>query len=389
MRLALKYGCNPHQSPAYLQFTGATSPLEILNGAPGYINLLDAFNAWQLAKELKAATGKPGAASFKHVSPAGAAIAKQLSDDYARSQFLEKTGYSETATAYIRARGGDRMCSYGDVAAVSDKVDVSLAAFLKNEVCDLVIAPDYDPKALEILKEKKKGEFVILRMDPSYEPAEFETRQFYGFEFGQPRNAARVTADLFTDIVTKNRSLSPSRIESLIVATIALKYTQSNSICIAYEGQVIGVGAGQQSRIHCTRLACEKAEKWLLQQQGKILDLRFPEGLKKFDKANAIDQVLRWDDLSEEERERTGALVGNRGNVFSADDRTSAYQKYDGICLSSDAYFPFRDNIDRASGTNISCIAHAGGSLRDTAVVDAADEHGMVLIRTGLRLFTH
>jgi AICAR transformylase/IMP cyclohydrolase PurH len=389
MKVELKYGCNPHQAPAYIEFKGEKSPLEILGGKPGYINLLDAFSAWQLAKELKQATGKAGAASFKHVSPAGAAIAKPLSDGYLASQFLPRADYSEVTTAYIRARGGDRMCSYGDVAAVSEKVDVSLAEFLRHEVCDLIIAPEYDPKAVEILREKKKGEFVILKIDPDYVPEAYETRTFYGFEFGQRRNDARVTRELFRDIVTKNRAVTDAEIESLIVATVALKYTQSNSICVAYDGQVIGSGAGQQSRIHCTRLACEKAEKWLLQQHPAILGLRYPEGLKKFEKANLVDQILLWESLSENERAGVRKFLGNDIPTLTQDERMRTFGKYSGICLSSDAYFPFRDNIDRAKRTNVSCVAHAGGSLRDSAVIDAADEQGMVLIQTGVRLFTH
>ncbi len=261
MNIQLKYGCNPHQIPAQVIFNGTSSPLQILNGKPGYINLLDAFSAWQLAKELKQATGKEGAASFKHVSPAGAAVAKPLTDEYLQSQFLEKKEYSEVTSAYIRARGSDRMSSYGDAAAVSGRVDSCLAEFLKQEVCDLIIASDYDDKALDILKTKKKGEFVILKMDPEYESQDMETRDFYGFEFSQKRNNALITKDIFKDIVSKNKELTEAEIESLIVATIALKYTQSNSVCVAYDGQVIGTGAGQQSRIHCTRLACDKAEK--------------------------------------------------------------------------------------------------------------------------------
>ena len=389
MKIELKYGCNPHQVPAYIQFNEKNVPLEILNGKPGYINFLDAFSAWQLAKELKEATGKASAASFKHVSPTGAAISKPLSDDYLNSQFLEKKDYSEATTAYIRARGGDRMCSYGDVAAVSEKVDTSLADFLKQEVCDLIIAPDYEEKAIETLKQKKKGEFVILKIDPSYEPNEIETRIFYGFKFEQLRNNARITSDLFADIVTKNKSITKSQIESLIVATIALKYTQSNSICVAYDGQIIGIGAGQQSRIHSTRLACGKAEKWLLQQHEKILNIQFPVGLKKFEKANLIDQILIWDELSEHEKNNVKKIVGVNINYLSLQDKIKNYKKYNDICLSSDAYFPFRDCIDHANNTNIKCIAHTGGSVRDTAVIDAANEYNMIMLQTGLRLFTH
>lgn len=389
MNITLKYGCNPHQTPAEVLFTGKKSPLQILNGKPGYINLLDAFSAWQLAKELKTATGKEGAASFKHVSPAGAAVAKPLTDEYLQSQFLAKKDYSDVTTAYIRARGGDRMSSYGDAAAVSGKVDSCLAEFLKQEVCDLIIAPDYDSEALEILKQKKKGEFVILKIDPEYEPEEIEKRDYYGFEFSQLRNTAHITRNIFSDIVSKNKEITEAEIESLLVATIALKYTQSNSVCAAYDGQIIGTGAGQQSRIHCTRLACTKAEKWLLQQSSTIRNITFPSGYKKVDKANLIDQILTSETLYEEEKNHIQAIIGQNLPQFSLQERIQFFKQFNGICISSDAYFPFRDNIDRAHKTNVSCIAHAGGSVRDSGVLEAADEYKLKLIQTGLRLFTH
>ena len=389
MNITLKYGCNPHQMPAEVLFTGKKSPLQILNGKPGYINLLDAFSAWQLAKELKQATGKEGAASFKHVSPAGAAVAKPLSGEYLQSQFLAEKDYSEVTAAYIRARGGDRMSSYGDAAAVSGKVDVCLAEFLKQEVCDLLIAPDFDDEAVEILKQKKKGEFVILKIDPEYNPEEIEKRDFYGFEFSQKRNNELITKDIFKDIVSKNKELTDAEIESLIVATIALKYTQSNSVCVAYDGQIIGTGAGQQSRIHCTRLACDKAEKWLLQQSAEIRNITFPSAYKKVDKANLIDQILVSGTLDDDEINSIQKIIEKTIPSFSLQERQRIYDQYKGICISSDAYFPFRDNIDRAHKTNVSCIAHAGGSVRDAGVIDAADEYSMKLIQTGLRLFTH
>lgn len=389
MNIDLKYGCNPHQKPAVVNFYGSKPPLEIVNGKPGYINLLDAFSAWQLAKELKNATGKEGASSFKHVSPAGAAIAKPLTSEYLESQFLTKKEYSDVTTAYIRARGGDRMSSYGDAAAVSGKVDISLAEFLKHEVCDLIIAPDFDSEALEILKQKKKGEFVILKIDPEYEPDEIEKRNFYGFEFSQLRNTAQITKDIFSNVVSKNKDLTESELESLIVATIALKYTQSNSVCVAYDGQIIGTGAGQQSRIHCTRLACDKAEKWLLQQSAEIRNIKFPSHYKKVDKANLIDQILIYGTLFEEEKSTIQKNIGQSIPQFSLQEKMKYFQQFNGICISSDAYFPFRDNIERAHKTHISCIAHAGGSVRDTGVLNAADEYNMKLIQTGLRLFTH
>lgn len=291
MEIKLKYGCNSHQAPAYL-IVPDNSGFRVLNGTPSYINILDAIGAWQLARELKIATGKPGAASFKHTSPAGAAVAGSLSDTYLASQFLSKGDVSPVASAYIRARGGDRMCSFGDVAAVSDVVDISLANILKSEVSDLIIAPGFEPTALEILTTKKKGAYLILQIDPDYEPPELESHEVFGFGLQQRRNAARISEELFQNIVTVKKMVPPEVLETLIVATIALKYTQSNSVCLAYEGQVIGMGAGQQSRVHCTRLACDKADKWLLQQHPKTLNLTFREGLSKPEKANIVDQYL-------------------------------------------------------------------------------------------------
>ena len=389
MNLELKYGCNPHQVPAKLIYEGGTSPLKILNGKPGYITLLDALNAWQLAKELKKATGFEGAASFKHVSPAGAAISKPLKADYLKSQFIKDNDYSDVASAYIRARGGDRMSSYGDAAAVSGNVDESLAMFLKKEVCDLLVAPSFDPKAVEILKSKQNGRFIILQMDEDYEPEEIERRKVYGFSLEQKRNNAVVNETLFKNIVGKNKNISKSEIETLIVATIALKYTQSNSVCVAYDGQVIGMGAGQQSRVHCTRLACAKADKWFLQQHPRILDLEFKEGVKKTDKTNTVDQLLLWEELSEPEKNNLRNKINGEPVIIEPEERQKWIKKFEGVCLSSDAFIPFRDNIDRASRSNVKNIAQAGQALRDEDVTSAADEYGMVMIHTGLRLFTH
>ncbi|HSQ41473.1 MAG TPA: phosphoribosylaminoimidazolecarboxamide formyltransferase [Fibrobacteraceae bacterium] len=388
MELALKYGCNPHQGQATLTFSGK-SPLQILNGTPGYINLLDALNSWQLVRDLKVATGIASAASFKHVSPAGAAIAKPIKAEYLRSQFLELQDYSEVACAYIRARGGDRMCSYGDVLAVSDRVDVSLANVLKREVSDLIIAPSYDPQALEILKTKQKGRFIILQMDWDYDPVELEQRQVFGFTLSQQRNRAKVDASLFQNIVSRNRAVAAGIIETLTVATIALKYTQSNSVCIAYDGQVIGMGAGQQSRVHCTRLACGKADKWFLQQHPAILGLSFQDKVSKTDKTNAVDQILLWNELSEPEKAHLASAISGAAPQLSPEDRLKWIHGFDGICLSSDAFIPFRDNIDRASRSHVQYVAHAGQALRDDNVTAAADEYGMVMFQTGLRLFTH
>jgi phosphoribosylaminoimidazolecarboxamide formyltransferase/IMP cyclohydrolase len=388
MDITLKYGLNPHQHPAKLVLPDP-SPLQILNGSPGYINLLDALGAWQLARELKAATGVPAAASFKHTSPAGAAIAKPLTDAYLTSQFLAKKELSPVATAYVRARGGDRMCSFGDVAAVSDVVDVSLANVLRREASEVIIAPGYEPAALEILKAKRKGSYLVLEIDPDYEPPSVERRTLYGFHMEQPRNEAPITQDLFTQIVSADKTLPDQARDTLIVATIALKYTQSNSICVAYDGQVIGVGAGQQSRIHCTRLACDKADKWFLQQHPKVLSLPFKKSLKRTEKTNVVDQYILWDQLSDpEEAQMLTGLDSTPGRI-TQEDRLAWLTQFDGICLSSDAYIPFRDNIDRAQRSNVQYIAQTGGSARDEGVTEAGDAYGIVMVHTGLRLFVH
>ena len=387
--LELKYGCNPYQKNAKVIFNSTESPLKVLNGTPSYINILDALAAWQLVKELKAATGIASAASFKHVSPAGAAIAKQLDATFLKSQFISENNLSQVSTAYIRARGGDRMCAFGDAAAVSETVDISLANIIKSEVSDLIIAPSYDSEALEILKSKKKGGYLILQMDPNYEPVDIESKGIYGFTLQQSRNKATIDKNLFNDIVTVNKSVSTEALQSLIVATIALKYTQSNSITVAYDGQLVGVGAGQQSRVHCLRLACSKADKWFLQQHPRVLGFEFIEGLKKPEKANIVDQFLLWDELSENEKQLMATQLKTVPEPISSDERSRFIQQYNGISLSSDAYFPFRDNIDRASRSNVQYIAHPGGSVRDEICIAAADEYNMVMFNTDTRLFTH
>jgi len=387
--LELKYGCNPYQKNAKVIFNSAESPLKVLNGTPSYINILDALAAWQLVKELKAATGIASAASFKHVSPAGAAIAKQLDATFLKSQFISENNLSQVSTAYIRARGGDRMCAFGDAAAVSETVDVSLANIIKSEVSDLIIAPGYDPEALEILKSKKKGGYLILQMDPNYEPVDIETKSVYGFILQQSRNNATIDKYLFNTIVTANKNLSNEALQSLIVATISLKYTQSNSLTVAYDGQLIGVGAGQQSRVHCLRLACSKADKWFLQQHPRVLGLEFIEGLKKPEKANIVDQFLLWDELSENEKQLMATQLKTIPEPISFEERSSFIQQYNGISLSSDAYFPFRDNIDRANRSNVQYIAQPGGSVRDEICIAAANEYNMVMFNTETRLFTH
>jgi phosphoribosylaminoimidazolecarboxamide formyltransferase / IMP cyclohydrolase len=387
--LELKYGCNPYQKNAKVLFNSPVSPLKVLNGTPSYINILDALAAWQLVKELKTATGIASAASFKHVSPAGAAIAKELDSTFLKSQFISETNLSPVSTAYIRARGGDRMCAFGDAAAVSETVDVSLANIIKSEVSDLIIAPDYDPEALNILKSKKKGSYLVLQIDPAYEPADIESKTVYGFTLQQSRNKATIDKNLFNTIVTANKNMSTEALQSLIVATIALKYTQSNSITVAYDGQLIGVGAGQQSRVHCLRLACSKADKWFLQQHPRVLGLDFIDGLKKPEKANVVDQFLLWDELSENEKQLMATQLKTVPEPISLEEKMNYIQQYNGISLSSDAFFPFRDNIDRASRSHVQYIAQPGGSLRDDICIAAADEYNMVMFNTETRLFTH
>ena len=388
MDLKLKYGCNPHQTPARVILPDP-SPLTVLNGAPGYINILDAFGAWQLARELRLSTGIAAAASFKHTSPAGAAIARPLSDGFRASQYLPDRDYSPIALAYIHARGGDRMSSFGDVVAVSDIVDESLARVLRREASDLIIAPGYEPKALDILKEKKNGGYLVLQMDPDFSPPELEQRELFGFVLEQRRNDKLFSSDHFRDPVTARKDLPQNAVDTLMVATIALKYTQSNSVCVAYDGQVIGMGAGQQSRIHCTRLACDKADKWFLQQHPKALNLPFSKDLKRTEKANLVDQFLLWDQLSEHEVGVLEQGLDERPEALTIEERRSWAKQFDDICLSSDAYIPFRDNIDRAGRSNISYIAQPGQSNRDEDVTTAADEYGMVMVHTGIRCFLH
>ncbi len=388
MDLSLKYGLNPHQHPAKLTLPSSL-PLRVLNGTPGFVNIIDALGAWQLARELKEATGLAGAASFKHASPAGAAIAGDLSDTYLASQFLAGKALSPVAAAYVRARGGDRMCSFGDAVAVSEVVDRTLANLLRREVSDLIIAPGYEPEALDVLSAKKGGGYLILEIDPDYEPAEVEQRTLFGIQLEQPRNDAAITRDTFSNIVSSNRDIPDSVLDTLVVATIALKYTQSNSVCVAYDGQVIGMGAGQQSRIHCTRLACDKADKWFLQQHPRTLGLPFSEGLKRTEKTNIVDQYLLWEQLSDTEEARMLGDLEERPVPISMEERREHLSRFDGICLSSDAYIPFRDNIDRTDRSNVKFVAQTGGSTADMGVTRAADEYGMVMAHTGLRLFLH
>lgn len=389
MEIPLRYGTNPHQTPARLLVAGESSPLQVLHGRPGYINLLDALGAWQLVRELRLATGLPSAASFKHTSPAGAAVARPLTDTFRQAYGLPEGELSPVASAYARARGGDRVSSYGDAVAVSDTVDLSLAQLLLREVSDLIIAPGYDPAALALLQTKKNGTYLLLQMDPDYTPPEMESRELFGLTLQQKRNTAAITRETFARVVTTQQHMPEDVLETLVVATIALKYTQSNSICVAYDGQVIGMGAGQQSRIHCTRLACDKADKWLLQQHPRVLGARFQRGVKRVDKFNLIDQYLMWEQLSPSEE--AGMLAGFQTPPapLSQEERAAWITQFHGICLSSDAFIPFRDNVDRAHRSHVQYIAQTGGGLRDDQVIAAAEQYGMTMILTGVRLFLH
>lgn len=389
MEIKLKYGLNPHQEFARLVIETDPSPLEVINGTPGYINILDAMAAWPLARELKEATGRPGAASFKHVSPAGAAVARPLSDEFRQSQMLPEEELSPVARSYVRARGADRLSSFGDMAAVSDIVDVSLARVLDREVSDGIIAPAFEPEAVEILKQKKGGKFCIFRIDPDYEPPETEYRDSYGFRLEETRNTARVTRDLLGNVVTEKTGIPDDIAETLLVATIALKYTQSNSVCVAYDGQVIGMGAGQQSRVHCTRLACRKADKWLLQMHPRTLGLKFKSGLGRPERTNIVDQFLLWDELADAEKEQMLSGLEEEPEPLTRDERSEWINGFDGICCSSDAFFPFRDSLDRASRTNVQYVLQPGGSYRDEEVTEAADQYGMVMVHSGMRWFLH
>ena len=386
--LRLRYGMNPHQPHARITVEQGALPVRAVNGTPGFINMCDALNAWQLVRELKSATGLAAAASFKHVSPAGAAVAVPLSSELRQGAGLQDVELSPLACAYARARGADPMSSFGDLAAFSDPVDESAALLLKPEVSDGVIAPGYEPRALEILKGKKGGKFLLLEMDPAYEPPELERRQIFGVTLEQTRNARPVTREILTNIKTENRALSAEAQRDLLVATITLKYTQSNSVCYAAEGQAIGVGAGQQSRVHCVRLAGEKADRWVLRRHPRVLGMRFKQGLKRPDKNNAVELYLA-ERLSPSERAQLDAALDQKVEPLSPAERASFVQQCMAISLSSDAFFPFRDNIDRAAASGVKYIVQPGGSVRDDDVIAAADEYEMVMAFSGLRLFHH
>ncbi len=389
---ALKYGCNPNQKPSRIFMEEGELPIEILSGKPGYINFLDAFNSYQLVKELKAATGLPSVTSFKHVSPTSAAVGLPLSDSLKKACFvddIEDLDKSPLACAYARARGTDRMCSFGDWVALSDVCDKTTALLIKREVSDGVIAPGYTDEALEILKSKRKGNYNIVKIDPDYVPAEIERKQVYGITFEQGRNNFEINEALLSNIVSANKELPESAKRDLIISLITLKYTQSNSVCFAYDGQAIGVGAGQQSRIHCTRLAGGKADTWFLRQHEKVLSLPFLPTLGRPDRDNVIDGYIN-------KNEEDVCADGNWQKYFTrqpeplTDEEAKEYlSRISGVSLGSDAFFPFGDNIERAKKSGVSYIAEPGGSIRDDLVIEAADKYGMVVCFTGMRLFHH
>ena len=390
MKYELKYGCNPNQKPASVSIDGEL-PITVLNGRAGYINLLDALNGYQLARELREATGYPGAASFKHVSPAGAAIGLPLDDTLRRMYFVdENIDLSPLACAYVRARGADRMSSFGDFAAVSDKVDMSLAKIMQHEVSDGIIAPDYDEDALELLKTKKKGNYTIIKMDESYDPDPIERRTVYGITFEQGRNNCKIDKSLLDNIVTENRELPESAKRDLVIALIALKYTQSNSVCYAENGQTIGVGAGQQSRIHCTRLAGGKADFWHLRSCPKVLSLPFRADIPRANRDNAVDLYLsdeeRGDVLDEGKWQQFFTV---RPEELTKEEKRAWLARFTETALASDAFFPFGDNIERAHRSGVRYIAEPGGSVRDEDVIACCNKHGIVMAFTGLRLFHH
>ncbi len=390
---ALKYGCNPNQTPARIFMEGGEDlPVEILNGRPGYINFLDALNAWQLVRELKESTKKPCATSFKHVSPTSAAVGNPLSDALKRACFVEDIeglNDSPLACAYARARGTDRMSSFGDFIALSDECDETTAKIISREVSDGIIAPAYSEAALNILKQKRKGGYNIIKIDPDYVPAAIEHKQVFGVTFEQGRNNSKITEELLQNPVTKNKTLPKEHAENLLIALITLKYTQSNSVCFAADGQAIGVGAGQQSRIHCTRLAAQKADLWHLRQNEKVLDLSFLDSVGRPDKNNLIDLYLsdEADDLLREGEWQK--FFKRKPEPFTKEEKEEYLSKIKGVSLGSDAFFPFADNIERAAKSGVSYVAEPGGSVRDDLVIEAADKYNMAMFFTGLRLFHH
>ncbi len=388
--LSLKYGCNPNQSPASLSLPGGELPVTVLNGNPGYINFLDALNAWQLVRELHAALNLPAAASFKHVSPSGAAVGLPLDETLRQMYFSPEGELSSLCCAYIRARGTDRLCSFGDFIALSDVCDVSTASYIAKEVSDGVIAPGYEEEALAILKQKRKGRYSILQMDPAYIPAKEESRQVFGITFTQARNDAAITPELFSNIVTANKELPDYAVRDLTIAMITLKYTQSNSVCYAEDGQTIGVGAGQQSRIHCTRLAGSKADQWHLRKHPNVLALPFLPTLSRPERDNTIDLYLTDEDSADVLGESVWTnFFTTRPAPLTKEEKQTWLAQFRGVSLASDAFFPFGDNVARAARSGVHYIAQPGGSIRDDQVIETCDRNGIAMAFTGLRLFHH
>ena len=387
--LELKYGCNPNQKPARVFMKEGELPFNVLNGKPGYINLLDAMNSWQLVQELKEATGLPAAASFKHVSPAGAAVAAPLSDLLQKVYFVEGVELSPIATAYIRARGADRMSSYGDFVALSDECEAQTASFLAREVSDGIIAPSYSPEALEILKGKRKGTYLVLQMDKAYEPAELEQKEVFGITFEQKRNTVKLDEECLKDIPTQNKVIDEAAKRDLLIALITLKYTQSNSVCYAKDGQAIGIGAGQQSRVHCTRLAGNKADVWHLRQHPKVLALPFKAEVRRPDRDNAIDVYIseEWEDLLETDDWKR--VFTEKPEPLTREEKKEYLKGITGVSLGSDAFFPFGDNVERAHKSGVSYIDQSGGSIRDDNVIETADKYNIAMAFTHIRLFHH
>nr|WP_311455897.1 phosphoribosylaminoimidazolecarboxamide formyltransferase [uncultured Prevotella sp.] len=390
--LALKYGCNPNQKPSRIYMEEGELPITVLSGRPGYINFLDALNSWQLVKELKAATGLPAAASFKHVSPAGAAVGLPLSDTLKKIYFVDDVDFELTplASAYARARGADRMCSYGDFCALSDTCDKETALLIKREVSDGVIAPDYTPEALEILKDKRKGAYNVIKIDPNYVPAPIEKKQVFGITFEQGRNEVKLDdSALFENIPTKNKTFTEDAKRDLIISLITLKYTQSNSVCYVKDGQAIGIGAGQQSRIHCTRLAGSKADEWWLRQCPKVMNLPFKKGIRRADRDNTINIYIsdEYEDVLQDGVWQQ--FFTECPEPLTREERKEWIAKNTGVALGSDAFFPFGDNIERAHKSGVEYIAQAGGSIRDDHVIDTCDKYNIAMAFTGVRLFHH
>ena len=389
--LELKYGCNPNQKPSKIYMkNGKDLPIQVLNGRPGYINFLDAFNGWQLVSELKKATGLPAATSFKHVSPAGAAVGLPLDETLAKIYWVDDLGeLSPLASAYARARGADRMSSVGDFISLSDVCDVDTAKLIKREVSDGVIAPGYEPEALEILKEKKKGNYNVIQIDPNYVPDPIEHKEVFGITFEQGRNELKIDNDFFSNIVTENKELTDQAKIDLAISMITLKYTQSNSVCFVKDGQAIGIGAGQQSRIHCTRLAGQKADNWWLRQSPQVMNLPFVDHIRRADRDNAIDLYIGEDYMDVLSDDAWPNIFKEKPEVFTREAKREWLDKLTGVALGSDAFFPFGDNIERAHKSGVTYIAQPGGSVRDDNVIDTCNKYNMVMSFTGIRLFHH